>query len=310
MSARTSYELGWDYASFCMNFIDEADKDMQRGLEEGRLHFGHKTKTATVYDRKWLQIRKNAISRNRVFDDSVTPTYLRRLDESGRCPVSRVTLTQGTMTDTDWSIDRVINEGGYTRGNLMVVSSRVNHAKGKKSLADVRAIFEESVIDTSMSIVEWTRLFRIMQNTYSKAGLVSDKDYLPMPIDMYYPLYLSDHYTEVLQKCLLAPSALGERPDSDYSHGLNIMRHSCNDLTSKAKLKKLLNKLAQKYREVTVPVAVYSYPSIWRLFVDLVDYQKNKGIWPEVLYGGFDNGPFLSQFKESLALQSNGYEVG
>lgn len=308
MSARTSYELGRDYAYFGLNFTDESDKDMQHGLTEGRLHFGHKTKTPTVYDRKWLQIRKNAIARNRVFDDSVTPKYLSWLNKQNRCPVSAVQLTQGTKTDTDWSIDRVINDGGYTRGNLIVVSNRVNQAKDNKSLEDVRAIFEGTTIDTSLSPIEWSRLFRIMQIVYLAADVIRDQDYKVLPIDMFRPEHLLLHYTEALQECLV--SYFHKQAKVDYSKDFKILQSSCNDPTSRAKLKKLLNKLGQKYREVVVPVAVFSYPSVWRLFTDLVEYQESRGVWPDALHKVDDRlESFISRMQKSLFLESNGYEV-
>jgi hypothetical protein len=38
-------------------------------------------------------------------------------------------LTHGECSDTDWSIDRLVNDGAYADGNLVVMSTKANKAK-------------------------------------------------------------------------------------------------------------------------------------------------------------------------------------
>ena len=58
--------------------------------------------------------------------------HLHRIDVPV-CPVSLVTLTHGERADTDWSIDRLNNNGAYAIGNLAVMSRGANTAKGARS---------------------------------------------------------------------------------------------------------------------------------------------------------------------------------
>ena len=59
----------------------------------------------------------------------VTPNYLKQI-EVGHCPITRTALSNATLTASDASIDRVRNDAGYAAGNLAVMSTRANHAKG------------------------------------------------------------------------------------------------------------------------------------------------------------------------------------
>lgn len=80
------------------------------------------------HTRKWLQLRLSALARGRSVADDVTPAVIRSLDLD-HCPITREPLSTGSGTPSDWSIDRLNNDGGYVAANLVVMSARANRAK-------------------------------------------------------------------------------------------------------------------------------------------------------------------------------------
>lgn len=123
-----AFLIGEDYARYGLPQPEESNSAFADGYRYGRTQHS-RPKTPDRFVRKWLQVRLNAWRRNRHVDAALTPEFLRAIDVE-RCPVSGVVLTHGTGADTDWSVDRVDNDGGYTPQNLMLVSTRVNRAKG------------------------------------------------------------------------------------------------------------------------------------------------------------------------------------
>ena len=110
--------------------------------------------------RKWLQLRLNAFDRRRCVDERVTPAFLQKIDVQF-CPVTRELLTHGTNSPTDWSVDRLNNDGAYAPGNLAVVSTRANKAKGARSFREVVGLWKRND-DTRLSADEWLRLATLM----------------------------------------------------------------------------------------------------------------------------------------------------
>lgn len=109
---------------------------------EGKVHWPHSemesgyahgleqpVQRADVYQRKLLGLRVRAYTRSIPVSSAITADYLRSITV-GVCPVSGVNLTQGTLGDTDWSVDRLDNTQGYVPGNICVLSARVNVLKG------------------------------------------------------------------------------------------------------------------------------------------------------------------------------------
>lgn len=111
--------------------------------------------------RKWLQLRLNAYRRQRLVNDDVTPGLLRQIDVV-HCPVTRVALTHGELLDSDWSIDRINNGGGYAANNLAVMSTRANRAKGARRYEDVFALSQRSSANEWLSPAQWLRMAALM----------------------------------------------------------------------------------------------------------------------------------------------------
>lgn len=317
MSARTAFELGWDYASFGLLPPDGANNDMKEGNAEGKRHFGSKTKNIDFMDRKWLQIRFNAIRRNRAFDDQVTPEFLAWILPSF-CPISQVPMTIAAKVDTDWSVDRIINDGGYTRHNLLIVATRVNLAKGSKTLANVKAILEGRVIDQSLSMSEWSRLFSVMQDVYYHAGLLSDEEYLVLPVIDLSLHHIKEHYSKKLQ-CAFIAMAMGidkrnlkvEKCFKSMRNYAVHLRQSCDDAESRRLLHKLCTKLLRKLPSVGFTTQVWENPATFEHFLNLLNYQKKRGLWPRLLheanFGHWTDNGDVKSFREGMELETRGY---
>lgn len=67
-------------------------------------------------------------------------TYIQELlDNTPECPLLKVPFTEGSYTQ---SLDKIIPELGYTKGNVWIVSYRANSIKNDASLEELRTIVE------------------------------------------------------------------------------------------------------------------------------------------------------------------------
>ena len=153
--------LGHDLFRFRIH-LDEFDLDaaVREGFVQAR---GCATprRLTDRYTRKWLQLRQSAYRRNRIVNDEVTPALLKQIDVT-HCPVTKMALTHGALLPSDWSIDRLNNDGAYVPNNLAVMSTAVNAAKGDKSYEQVYALSQQSEPTHGLTPVEWLRLATLM----------------------------------------------------------------------------------------------------------------------------------------------------
>ena len=158
------FDLGWDLARYGRPFDrSQANVDVLAGYAAGRAHFEVPQHTASRYHAKWLQLRLSAIRRRRIVRADVTPEYLQLID-CETCPVTLERLTHSTRTGTDWSVDRINNDGAYASGNLMVISTRANRAKRAKNYRQVARLAHATggeIID-GLTPAEWARLACLM----------------------------------------------------------------------------------------------------------------------------------------------------
>ena len=134
LSDRYAFQLGQDIASHGLSIDpDTTCAEMVRGFEHGKRQ---PSRIADVYLRKLLTLRKNAYHREIAVSSALTKEYLKSITVTVR-PVSGVNLTQGTMTDTDWSVDRLNNHLGYVPGNLCIMSARVNRLKDASDVVSI-----------------------------------------------------------------------------------------------------------------------------------------------------------------------------
>ncbi len=151
--------LGADYAEFGVRPPADAPASVWEGLDAAA-----KPRARVAPDRfqrKWLQVRLSALRRHRAVADNLTVDHLRRIDQS-TCAVTSVQLTHGELLDTDWSVDRLNNDGAYAAGNLAVLSRRANEAKGALGYEEVRRRSRAEEPSGGLTAREWYRLACVM----------------------------------------------------------------------------------------------------------------------------------------------------
>jgi hypothetical protein len=160
------FELGWDYAHYSVTPpapYSQEPSPLRSGWLAGQATFGLRTLEPTRHVRKWLQLRLHAWLRGRSVElVQVTPHYLQQIDAT-HCPITRVPLSSATLESNDASIDRVRSDAGYAAGNLVVMSTKANHAKAANGFRDalqrVRQIEEGALggVD-GLSAEQWARV--------------------------------------------------------------------------------------------------------------------------------------------------------
>ena len=153
--------LGYDLYVYRSHLeVEKLDASVREGFT---LAAARRTVRATPdrFARKWLQLRSSAYARERSFDERVTPQLLHAIDVT-ECPVTRITLTHGRLTDADWSVDRLNNDGGYAANNLAVMSARANKAKGRRTFDEVLLLARAETPTDGLQPVEWMRLASLM----------------------------------------------------------------------------------------------------------------------------------------------------
>ena len=154
-------KLGWDYGRYGLRPPEDAHEWVKQEYEVARTKFGAAPLTHDRFVRKWLQLRASALKRRRIVDPGVTVGLLRAID-TPTCPITLVELTHGKNRDSDWSIDRLDNDGAYAPRNLAVMSRKVNHAKGAKTFWQVYELSEATEDAEGLSPREWLRLACMM----------------------------------------------------------------------------------------------------------------------------------------------------
>ena len=319
MKARIGYELGWDFASHGLRAPDGACADVLAGHQEGALHFARKHKPVDMYVKKWLHLRYNALARARVFDDEVTPEFLRSIYQ-GTCPITRLKLTSGTMSESDWSIDRIINDGGYTRRNLMVMSTKANQAKGGKSLRDILSRCTLRQVDHSLSQLEWQRMASIVQSAYSNAGLITETQFVLMPMVEFGPNHIGERWDEVLQSVFLTYICIrrGEYTppkDAVFPHVISVIKKSCQDIEARNMLHRLVSRLERRWGGTPYKMDLWWNPATFFLLRDLIAYQtKVARVWPHKLLNvlaGHSAACFgaasKAEFYQDMSIENGGY---
>lgn len=167
--AELGRKLGWDYARYGLRPPDGAPAIVLGEYKAGATKFGALTRKHDRFVRKWLQLRASAMRRSRIVSPDVDIDYLKKIDVE-ICPITLVKLTHGERTDSDWSVDRLNNAGAYAPGNLAVMSTKANSAKGTRSFEVVRQFAEGSDQIDGLAPGEWLRLACIMYGACLSTG--------------------------------------------------------------------------------------------------------------------------------------------
>ena len=168
--------LGSDYAAWRQALPTDASEEFREGYAEGKRQ--RQIRKPDRYVLKWLHVRYNALNRGRVVDKNVTVDFLRSIDVPV-CPVTLVELGHRGHEDSNWSIDRVNNDGAYAPENLIVISTRANKAKGNKTFDNVCGLSMQDTASEGLEPKEWLRLAMLMQGA---CAAETDENPLRLPL--------------------------------------------------------------------------------------------------------------------------------
>jgi hypothetical protein len=163
----------------------DADPSWPEDVLEGWHHArgrAWRRKEAGYHIRKWVQLRLSARMRGRSVDALVTPQWLRCIDVN-ECPVLRIPLTHGLGLDSDASIDRLNNDGAYAPGNLAVMSTIANLAKGRRMFEEVLELSRRKEPANGLEAIHWLRLAALMLGPCFVTHPDSAPD-IPMPVPL------------------------------------------------------------------------------------------------------------------------------
>jgi len=215
LDEKAGFELGWDYARFLgWHPEDETNKHFVGGYTTA------KEKTAPPphvdrYTRKWLQLRYGAWRRCRVFDENVTPAFLQLIDRP-MCPILGCALTHSTGELTDWSVDRLNNHGGYAVGNLAVMSTQANAAKGNLTLDDILALSRQATPASGLSPLQWKRMASLLTGAYS----IAQEEELLLPLCIVPPPFVPLNLFQEFQLVLVRETGQKKSPLLSKLEGL------------------------------------------------------------------------------------------
>lgn len=242
LDEKIGFELGWDYGRFLGWFPDEeANKHFRGGFDTARTR-AWPPQSPDRYTRKWLQLRYGAWRRNRVFDEMVTPAFLQDIDRP-MCPILGIMLTHSTGELTDWSVDRLNNHGGYAVGNLAVMSTQANAAKGNLSLDDIEALSEKPGASAGLSPLQWKRMVSLLTGPYS---VIQEKELL-YPLCIMPPPCVPLNLFQEFQLVLVRET---QKPKSPLLAKLELL---CGTRGAKRLFKKLVQRVTEA-RHGTQPV--------------------------------------------------------
>ncbi|SAL88921.1 hypothetical protein AWB74_08802 [Caballeronia arvi] len=256
--AKTGFDIGWDFARYG-RVLDAASSEQSvlAGYRAGREHFRVPQHLPDRFVSKWLQLRLNAFRRRRILDLEVTPAYLRRID-CAKCPITLIVMTHAALSESDWSVDRINNDGAYAPGNLMVMCVKANRAKGARGYRDVIQLASGNAqgAGRGLSKREWARLACVMVGAANLTG--TSPTLLPLltriPEDSRAPLYF------VFQQMLLVSARLATERN-------RVMKALCRLHPSSERslvLRCAVERLAVKLKTIAYPYDALSDEGVQR----------------------------------------------
>lgn len=159
----TGFYIGFDFAFYRLNKPDTLSPEVVDGFYH-KYDCGGSKRKPNLFVKKWLNLRLHAYERGVHFSEDLSIDQIKQAftDSRGICPVTKEILTTGTLKDSDWSIDRVINDYGYVKSNIIVMSRRANDAKGNLSLSEVKSIRDSKSVKNGLTHIEWCNVFDII----------------------------------------------------------------------------------------------------------------------------------------------------
>ncbi|MDO8827739.1 hypothetical protein [Methylophaga sp.] len=123
-------ELGFDMYRFNIPISEMMTYvSVEEGYKIAQTQNVSKVHKQSMYTRKLLYIRMRAYRKEIVVSITEKDIEAALNDCNGKCPVTGISLTSSTLTDSDWSVDRLDNDRGYEPNNIVVMSSAANKIK-------------------------------------------------------------------------------------------------------------------------------------------------------------------------------------
>lgn len=305
MDARIDFNIGWDFAAYGLHLPSEVSTGLRDGYAAGQSKFRRPIGEADRYVRKWLQLRHNASKRGRLFEDDVTPEWLREIDVR-TCPITGEPLTHAAMEDSDWSIDRIVNDGSYARPNLAVMSTRANKAKGNKSIHEICSLSRSSKAVDGLTPQEWYRLAGFVFGSYAYAKQIH-------PLQEVYPFtpLMPDHihrsWAQTIQTILIHKYLQKNNTGTRFL----VLKESLSCKTGKT----LLSKLEKRMKKVAVTPRIRPFvmldQGVFSCYLELHHYYLKKlGIDTEDNKNGIFT-PFFdslsTSFQNNISIKTRGF---
>lgn len=305
MDARIDFNIGWDFAAYGLHLPAEASLSVREGYAAGQSRFPRPISEADRYVRKWLQLRHNASKRKRLFEEDVTPEWLRQIDVTC-CPVTDELLTHSTLSNSDWSIDRIVNDGSYARRNIAVMSTRANQAKGNKDIVEICALGRADKLVDGLTGPQWYRLAGFVFGSYVYAEKINPLTEV-YPYSPYMPPHVSRSWAQTIQYILMRAFLMGQDVDGHFS----TLRSALSCKQGAMLLDNLRKKMQSNgYTPSTKPTVMLNR-KVFGAFVDLYTYYWEK---IELVHG--DPNQFLESqrfrgnaegFQSEISLETRGY---
>ena len=160
-----AFEIGFDHYLFKLpldiaRFSNEHRQQIRYGYEAAKQQRVSQ-RSPEIYESKIISLRDRALIKG--FEMTLTPEDLRiKLQKTGnRCPITGATFTYARQELSDWSVDRVDNNIGYTLSNIEIVSVIANQAKDDLDLAGIiKKAIGKADPDSTLTEDEWFRMAR------------------------------------------------------------------------------------------------------------------------------------------------------
>lgn len=131
------------------------------------------------FERKCLSLRLSAVRRGMVLDPQVDAAFLKAITPKF-CPVTLQPFEMDAKSPHNPSLDRLVNEGTYAAGNVVMFSLRANRAKGSKTFDKVASIATRGEFRDGLEALEWMRLASLMYGAWSVSVRKADPFLLPL----------------------------------------------------------------------------------------------------------------------------------
>lgn len=117
----------------------EYDRKYYESNKEKRREYGRKYREANVEMVMWHSCKKRAKRRGLPFDLTIED-----LEVPEKCPILGLELKVGSDSSLEVSpsLDRIVPELGYVKGNIRVISFRANRLKSDASIEELEAILK------------------------------------------------------------------------------------------------------------------------------------------------------------------------